>query len=118
MGENILLYALDIVLLVLIQIQLFLQQNNNIVGKLKGWTEQSKTELQLALYLAPNGWGGDGRDLTGSRKYYKQKQKYFSIIKKGKLQLQCNWEFLPSNIFILIPLYLLKVYSQEKIKSL
>ena len=45
MGENILLYALDIVLLVLIQIQLFLQQNNNIVGKLKGWTEQSKTEL-------------------------------------------------------------------------
>ena len=36
MSENILLYALDIVLLVLIQIQLFLQQNNNIVGKLKG----------------------------------------------------------------------------------
>ena len=36
MGENILLYALDIVLLVVILIQLFLQQNNNIIGKLRG----------------------------------------------------------------------------------
>ena len=52
MGENILLYALDIVLLVLIQIQLFLQQNNNIVGKLKGlvnWTEQNRIAISLVF---------------------------------------------------------------------
>ena len=36
MGENILFYALDIVLLVVILIQLFLQQNNNIISKLRG----------------------------------------------------------------------------------